>query len=377
MGLSAIGHAAGRCWVLLLLAAGGAWGQARTVELIQLPAGGLQPQAVLGEEGTLHLLFLKGEPAGGDLFYQRRAPGERAFAAPVQVNSQPGSAIAIGTIRGGHLALGRRVHVAWMGAGKGGEFFYSRADEQGASFEPQRNLIHTAYGLDGGGSLAADQQGRVYAAWHAGTEGEESRRVWVARSSDEGQTFSSEERADPGETGVCGCCGMRAGVDRQGALYLLYRAATAGVHRDMHLLISGDGGERFADFPVHPWELRACPMSSASLSPVEPGMLLAWETDGQIYYARADRSGLRSAPIPAPGAGKGRKHPAVVGNRQGEVLLVWDEGTGWNQGGALAWQGYDPQGMPTAAQGRVPAGVPVWSHPAAIAYPDGRFAVVY
>jgi len=375
MGLSSR-SAAILLWALSLLA-GGAWGQTGPVEFIQLPAGGLQPQVVLDEGGTLHVLYFKGEPAGGDLFYQRRAPGDTAFADPVRVNSQPGSAIAVGTIRGGHLALGRRVHVAWMGAGKGGEFFYSRADEKGVAFETQRNLIHAAYGLDGGGSLAADQEGGVYVAWHAGTEGEERRRVWVARSGDEGQSFSPEERADPGETGACGCCGMKAGADRQGGLYLLYRAATGGVHRDMRLLVSGDQGEHFADIPVHPWELRACPMSSASLSPEKTGMLLAWETEGQVYYARADQGGLKTAPIPAPGEGKGRKHPAAVGNPQGEVLLVWDEGTAWKQGGALAWQHYDAQGKPTVAKGLIPEAIPVWSHPAAIAYPDGRFAVVY
>jgi hypothetical protein len=363
-------------WALL---AGGAWGQTGPVELIRLPEGGLQPQAILGEEGALHLLYFKGDPAGGDLFYRHRAPGATAFADPVQVNSQPGSAIAIGTIRGGHLALGKRVHVAWMKAGAPdkSQMCYTRTDEQGTGFEPQRELIHTAYGLDGGGSLAADRKGGVYVAWHAGTEGEERRRVWVARSSDEGQSFAPEQRADPGETGACGCCGMKAGADRQGGLYLLYRAATGGVHRDMHLLVSGDQGERFADFPVHPWELRACPMSSASLSPEKTGMLLAWETDGQVYYTRADQSGLKTAPIPAPGEGKRRKHPTAVGNLKGEVLLVWDEGTAWSQGGALAWQHYDAQGKPTAERGLIPGGIPVWSHPAAIAYPDGCFGIVY
>jgi len=193
----------------------------------------------------------------------------------VQVNSRPGSANVIGTIRGGHLAVGR-----WD-----------------------------------------------YAAWHAGNEGEERRRVRLARSRDEGQSFAAEQRADPGETGACGCCGMKAGAYRQSGRYLLYRAATGGVHRDMRLLVSGDQGEHFADIPVHPYELRACPMRSTPLSPKKTGMLLAWETESQVYYAWPDQGGLKTAPIPAPGEGKGRKHPVAVGNPQGEVLLVWGEGT--------------------------------------------------
>src|SRR5207253_4479287 len=42
------------------------------------------------------------------------------FSEPLRVNRHPGSAIAIGNIRGAHLAVGKngRVHVAWMGSSK-------------------------------------------------------------------------------------------------------------------------------------------------------------------------------------------------------------------------------------------------------------------
>jgi DNA-binding beta-propeller fold protein YncE len=41
---------------------------------------------------------------------------------------------------------------------------YARLDDAGTAFEPQRNLIQVAAGLDGGGSVAADQAGNVYVA---------------------------------------------------------------------------------------------------------------------------------------------------------------------------------------------------------------------
>jgi hypothetical protein len=371
-------HEGWAAWALLL--AGVLWAWAEEPALIRLPAGGLQPQAILDSGGVLHLLYFKGEPAGGDLFYLRRAPGG-AFSSPVQVNSHPGSAIAIGTIRGGHLALGQRVHVAWMKAGDPAQsqMCYARSDEQGTRFEPQRPLIHTAFGLDGGGSVAADGAGQVYVSWHAGQEGEQTRRVWVARSTDEGQTFAAEASANSVETGACGCCGMRAAAGRDGGLYLLYRAATGGNQRDMHLLSSADQGRSFADLKVHPWELNACPMSSAALAPLPGGQaLLAWETAGQVYWARADQPrSLLSPPVPAPGQGQDRKHPALAVNAQGQVLLAWTEGTGWNQGGALAWRLYEADGRPASAQGRLPGAIAVWSSVAVVAEPGGRFALIY
>lgn len=366
-------------WALLLWA-GALAAEAAPPVLLRLPSGGLQPQAVVDTAGGLHLLFFAGEPGGGDLFYQHRQPGAEAFAAPVPVNSRPRSAIAVGTIRGGHLAVGRRVHVAWMGVGtEPSQMCYARADSLGQHFEPQRDLIHSAFGLDGGGSLAADGRGQVYVSWHAGQEGEETRRVWVARSADEGQTFAAETRANSIETGACGCCGMRAAAGREGILYLLYRAATGKVHRDMHLLVSADQGHTFSDLPVHAWELNACPMSSAALVPLPGGeTLLAWETAGQIYWARADgHRGALSPPVPTPGPGGDRKHPAIAINPAGQVLLVWTEGTGWNQGGALAWQLYEATGQPAAEAGRQAGVIPAWSHAAVAALPDGGFTIIY
>jgi hypothetical protein len=55
----------------------------------------------------------------------------------------------------------------------------------GTAFEPQRNVMRIAAGLDGGGSVAADGAGDVSVTWRAPdlhSQGEENRRVWVARS---------------------------------------------------------------------------------------------------------------------------------------------------------------------------------------------------
>ena len=58
------------------------------------------------------------------------------------------------------------------------------------------------------------------------------------------------------------------------------------------------------------------------------------------------------------------------------MLLAWAEGTGWNKGGAVAWQvgTADNDGR---LSGRGREVLPVWSRPAAFARPDGSFVVVY
>src|SRR4051812_46176732 len=86
------------------------------VTLLRVPNGGIQPQTMVDEKGVVHLIYLAGEPRSCDVFYVRSHDGEN-FSQPLRVNSESASAIAIGNIRGAHLALGAsgRVHVAWMG----------------------------------------------------------------------------------------------------------------------------------------------------------------------------------------------------------------------------------------------------------------------
>lgn len=361
------------------------------VTLERTPDGGIQPQAAVDEKGTLHLIYFKGAPGAGDIFYVRRQARADNFSNPVRVNSRPGSAIAMGSVRGAHLALGRggRVHIAWMGSkaaepkaiGDAAPMLYTRMNDEGTAFEPQRNVVQYATGLDGGGSVAADQAGNVYVAWHAGEEaqGDKARQVFVAVSGDDGKTFEREAPASGIEKGACGCCGMRAFAGSDGTLHILYRAATNGIDRDMYLLTSEDKGASFKISRVHEWRLEACPMSTAAIGEVGNGVRVAWETNGQIYYTGASAltpsagSRLISA---APGDGVRRKHPAMVMNSRGEMLLIWTEKTGWQKGGALRWQIFDRDGRPAANTGSA-EGVPVWSLVTAYVRPDGGFTIIY
>ena len=358
------------------------------VQLERVPDGGIQPQVAVGSDGTVHLVHYKGEAAAGDLYYSRRAPDDAQFSEPVRVNSTPGSAIAAGTIRGAQIALGRdgRLHVVWNGSNrseprgpqKETPLLYTRLNDDGARFEPERNVITSAYGLDGGATLGADAQGHVYVAWHAGSgRGEESRRVWMIRSSDDGATFDVERAIDVPRVGACGCCGMKGTVAPDGAVMFLYRSAKPVTQRDMYLLTSLDQGESFKSRKLQAWQIGTCPMSSEAFAHTADKSWGAWETDEQVFVARLDRDvGEAAKPRSAPGSAARRKHPALAVNSRGELLMAWTEGTGWNKGGGLAWQQFDAEGRPTDVKGRE-AGVPVWSFATPYARADGSFVILY
>ena len=365
------------------------------VELARVPNGGVQPEIAVDEARVVHMVYLAGEPAASNVFYVRSTDGGRSFSRPLRVNSQDGSAVATGTIRGAQIAIGRngRVHVAWNGSTSAGTIpavpgsppahasmpmLYARTNAAATAFEPQRNLMTRTVNLDGGGSIAADSNGGVYVAWHAnsagGQSGEDLRRVWLAASTDDGATFEEERPVSDASTGVCGCCALRLAATRAGELQLLYRAATERVHRDVYSLVSRDRGRSFVGTRVHPWEINACPMTSMSIA--EAGVVLqAWETDGQVYFKAAGSGD----PPKAPGAAatsevRRRKHPRLGVSVDGTVLLAWTEGTSWGRGGALGWQAFGADGPSTA--GTHP-GLPAWSFPAVLARPDGGFTIYY
>jgi len=161
-------------------------------------------------------------------------------------------------------------------------------------------------------------------------------------------------------------------------VYILYRAATASVDRDMVLLTSRNQGASFKGTRLHRWKLRACPMSSEAFAQTRTGVLAAWETRGQVFYGKIDPTTmLTTRIIAAPGVGNDRKHPAVAGDAHGETLLVWTEGTGWQKGGSLAWQLFDHDGKPAAEKGRREGAVPTWGLATAVARPEGGFTIIY
>ncbi len=347
----------------------------------RVPDSGIQPQVTLDAKGRTHLLYFKGDAMGGDLFYAVKTPGSKEFAPALKVNSQPGSVIVAGTMRGPQMVLARdQVHVVWMGgngASKvtvGGQkvtpLLYARLPSGGERFETERNILTEAAGLDGGQTVAADTKGNVYVIWHGAppaVEGEEDRALYVARSTDDGKTFSKEFKAQVPRKGSCACCGLRAKVDESGALHVLFRVAEGGVNRDELWLKSTDFGKSFSVQADGPWRIATCPASSASLAFTRNFAVGAWENERGIA-ARILKEG--KAIDLQPQSGKKQKHPTVAANERGEILVTWVEDAGWGTEGTLVCQVFDSSGKPIGEASRKPK-LPAWSFGAPVAGNDG------
>ena len=354
----------------------GCGGGAPGIEVLRAPAGASLPQAAVDPDGRLHLIYYTGSMSSGDLWHVARTPEAADWSAPRRVNSRPYSVTGLGPVDGGQLAVGPdgRLHVTWFHRDPT-EFHYTRTDDAGA-FEPQRTLsLKEEGGVETGSTVAVDAGGNVYVFWHADPVEDAHRRVYLAASRDNGKHFDPPRPVSPAAEGACGCCGLRAATDGTGAVYVSYRGAGDNVHRGMRLLASVDQGHAFSDRLIQPWDIGACPVATTTLANGPDGTLVAWETEGQVYVANTERL---DEPWSPPGEAEFRRKNATVAvNHRGDVLLAWGDGPGWQSGGNLHWQAFDPRGRPRGETGLAQAPIPARSVPSVVARADGSFVIVY
>ncbi len=370
------------------------------VALIETPHGGIQPQASVDREGAIHIVYFKGEATAGDLFYVVSRDDGDTFSEPLAVNSHPESAVAAGAIRGAQMALvsNGTIHVAWNGSSKaqprgplnpeqaadsphnGSPMLYARLEPGADKFSEQRNLMVHTFGLDGGGTVAADDGGNVLVAWHGkasgAVDGEAGRRVFVARSVDNGATFAPEEPAFEGSMGACACCGMKLFADSRGRFHGLFRAAEDTVHRDIFLFSATSSKAPFEARRLDPWDIGACPMTSMSFAEGPAGTVAAWETDGRVRFGPVDSGGNGSITTAnGPTSPAKNKYPSLATNADGFTLVSWVATEGWKQPGQFYSTLFNPQGEAIEHQ-RGPL-LPAWGFGAAITLADGNFAVIH
>ncbi len=350
---------------------------------VRVPDGGIEPQAAVDGKGTIHLIYYKGPDNRGDLFYTTTTDG-KTFTPALQVNSQKGSALSVGSVRGAQMALGRdgRVHVAWMGSsiaepkapGNATPLLYTRMGLDGA-FEPQRNVIGKQIGLDGGPSIAADDAGHVYIAWHApgrANAGEADRRVWVARSINDGGAFEPEIQV--AGQGVCACCSLKIAIDPDGKLFGVFRQAKEKTQRGTVYFGYGMLGNVSFEREIAPMQSGKCILSTFALGQAADARILGYETAGEVFLNLIPKAGPSRAKEISVGEGK---HPSIAINAKGDILVARAVGTGWAKGGSIAWQIFDAAGEPKADQAGTANDLPAWSYPAAVAKPDGGFVIFY
>jgi hypothetical protein len=264
-----------------------------------------------------------------------------------------------------------RIYVAWVagswkvkGASHGGHasaggtrkgppprpgnlnIYLATSTDDGKSFSPPVRVNDDPEGAEHRfPTLAIGERNILYVAWldkrKQTAEKSDFSRVFTARSTDGGKTFSRNVDATDGqETGICHCCRLSLVSHPQKGLFVAYRNDVHDM-RDIFLAGSRDGGATFA--PPRPiesfrWMIPACPFNGPSLQFAESGRLhAAWMTGGKVpgspalgpstgatykvmYRSFDPASGSGSAPLfLAEGS-----HPRLLLGRDRAAYVAWD-----------------------------------------------------
>jgi hypothetical protein len=376
---------------VVLFSSGVSLANGPAVTFEKTPYGGIQPQAIVDASGTTHLLYYKGQPREGDLFYVTRAKEKNRFSRPLKVNSMAGSACCIGSIFRARMAKGSDgiVHVLWNGSfsfvkkqweKKGKQrtpeeftyLFYTRLDDDRKSFRPQVNLNHNTYGLDGNGSITVDRNGTVHVFWHAHVKGRPDRMAFTIRSTDNGKSFSVKTPITREPLGACECCTMEAFSSSDGLLYVAYRT-TEKTSRNV-VVFSSDVGSGWLKVQRHQWNIVACPASTFAFAEGDRRVYVAWENEGHVYLNDV-RS--KAPPENVSISSKSGKYPSLAINAKGDRLISWSTETGWGKGGFVQYRVTTRSGA-VSSQGTGPGHSPAAnSFSSACALPSGDFIVFY
>jgi hypothetical protein len=190
-----------------------------------------------------------------NIFFQMYdANGEAQFSDPVNVSSHPGIFSWLPRLL---IASGdeRRVYVLWQeivftGAAHGGEIFFARSTDGGATFSDALNLSNSEAGAgkgrltrerwdNGSVDLAEGPDGHLYAAWS-----EYEGRLWVSRSTDGGATFAVPVHVAGDDDRPARAPALAVAGD--GTVHLAWTVGQDPA-ADIHLATSMDGGQSFGE----------------------------------------------------------------------------------------------------------------------------------
>lgn len=338
-----------------------------------------------------------------DLYFSRSTDGGAHWTPPLRVNRQPGSVWGFAVSKP-RIAVGRSgtIHVFFPGNEQSPvtkldvvTARYTRSTDQGRTFEEARTINRppdfdrtSMLGEDlsatfSFGTMGVAPDGTVVALWQdigSMEKTADGANAHVARSTDDGRSFSAE-RAAIANDAVCPCCQLTVAFGGE-ALFLGYRHIYPD-GRDSTVARSNDGGRTFgseARLPFGKWQIDGCPLKPTELAVDGPRVYAASYTGGNdpagVWFARSTDGGksFDGARLVHAGAPYSDAPEMTVGP-DGLVRLVWQAKTGGPR--RLYTAASTDQGASLSAPVEIPtpAGNSAW--PASAVAPDGTVYVTW
>jgi hypothetical protein len=268
--------------------------------------------------------------SGHDIYVATSMNEGKEFSKPVKVAEVPilplsrhrgprvvisKGTIIVTAVTGQTEATGPHAH----GLPSDGDLFAWRSTDSGKTWsKPVRVNDVPAAPREGLHTLAADGQGRLFAAWLDLRQ--EGTRLYGAWSEDSGATWGANAQLYESPDGtICQCCHPTAAFADSGALDVMWRNALGGA-RDFYLLRSGNDGQSFGKakkLGEGKWMLNACPMDGGGLVHTDGRTITAWRREMDIFMAEPGKPETR--------LGEGKD--VAIATSQNKIYALWVKGT--------------------------------------------------
>lgn len=282
------------------------------------PKSPKQPQAAVGPDGKVHVVF----GIGNAVHYAGSADGGATFGRSSAAFEVPN--MSLGMRRGPRVVAAKDSIVVTavggkLGKGKDGDVLAWRSSDVGKTWQgPVRVNDKADSAREGLHAMASGNDGAIWCVWLDLRD--KQSEIYAARSVDDGATWEPNIRVYQSPDGsVCQCCHPSVIVTGT-KLVIMFRNSLAG-NRDMYIMSSMDNGKSFTSaekLGSGTWPLDACPMDGGMLAATAKGTIeTAWRRDDKVYLAT-------NSPTPEVLLGRGQQ-PWVAGTSKGPIV-VWTTG---------------------------------------------------
>ncbi len=288
-----------------------------------------QPQACIDRQGIVHLTYGMGDA----VYYCKIEASEKplprlAFRIPN---------MSLGMRRGPRIAhAGDAIVITAIGGEKGkgadGDAVAYRSLDAGESWiGPVKINDIEASAREGLHAMAANEDGTLWCVWlDLRTK---RTQLFVSKSLDQGASWSKNQLVYKSPDGsICECCHPSV-LAHGNEIHILFRNSLNG-NRDMYLISSRDGGNRFEEavrLGESNWKLNACPMDGGMLALDKDAHLsTVWRRDRSIFSTATEfKAEIFVGMGEQPWIANNGKGAVVVwtSRRDGELFLWKPDGT--------------------------------------------------
>jgi len=200
--------------------------------------------------------------------FSKTVDGGNSWSEAVRTNKTAGNCIdSDSTVEGAVPAVGPQgqIYVAWSGPDG---IVFDKSDDQGTTWLQQDIPIDphpTGWDYEIPGIMRANDlpvtacdtsggahNGTIYVNWSDQRNGEDDTDVWLAKSIDEGETWSEPIRVNDDAPGKHQFFTWMTIDQTNGKLYLVFydRRNHDGIATDVYMAVSEDGGNSFTNFKI-------------------------------------------------------------------------------------------------------------------------------